>query len=65
MRTVLIQRGECSMFVQWFDGLCPICRTVVRAGNKHHCRLRTKLDAVGTTGGKATVETLQPHKGAK
>jgi hypothetical protein len=37
----------------------------VREGEFHRCRLRTTLDAVGTTGGKATVEGLQPQKGAK
>jgi hypothetical protein len=67
MRTVLIHAGECEVRVKG-QGLtipCPLCHTRVRSGEKHHCRLRTTLDAVATTGGKATVEGLQPQKDAK
>jgi hypothetical protein len=65
VRTVQIARGECDVFVERYTKPCPLCHTLVRSGEFHRCRLRTTLDAVGTTGGKATVEGLQPQKGAK
>jgi hypothetical protein len=52
------------VYVDDFPTRCPVCGAQVFAG-LHHCRLRTTLDAVGTTGGKATVEGLQPRKDAK
>lgn len=62
MRTVTIACGACQTVVEWFDSLCPICRTVVKAGKQHHCRLTPTLDVVAITGCKATVEVW---KGAK
>jgi hypothetical protein len=65
MREVTIQYGACDVFVEGIAKPCPTCHTLVREGEFHRCRLRTTLDAVGTTGGTATVEGLQPQKGAK
>jgi hypothetical protein len=69
MRDVTIQYGACDVFVEGIAKPCPLCHTLVCSGEFHRCRLRTTLDAVGTTvgttGGKATVEGLRPHKGSK
>lgn len=65
MRTVEIKRGECDVYVEGHAKPCPTCHTLVRSGEFHRCRLMPTLDVVGTTGGKATVEVLQPHKGSK
>jgi hypothetical protein len=66
MRTVEIKwRRRVRCVREGYAKPCPLCHTLVRSGEFHRCRLRTTLDAVGTTGGKATVEGLQPRKGAK
>jgi predicted RNA-binding Zn-ribbon protein involved in translation (DUF1610 family) len=66
MRTVTIQCGACvTVKVKRGEMPCPFCGAIVRTGEEHSCRLQTTLDAVGTNGGKATVEVRQPHKGAK
>lgn len=38
MRTVEIRRGECDVYVEGMDMPCPLCSTLVRSGQRHHCK---------------------------
>jgi hypothetical protein len=39
MRTVTIYGRACVTVAEWIPRPCPVCRTVVRVGERHVCAL--------------------------
>ena len=32
--------GKCSMFVEGMDMNCPLCKTLVKSGERHECEFK-------------------------